>query len=104
MRLEELIERERDYNSTNKVTIDFLMKQLQEEKERARVAENERRQLQQNVHNPNVVYELEHWKKAYENAMSEVKIRNAEIVRLQQQIDYLLQQGPLTPVDSNTPP
>ena len=104
MRLEELIERERDYNSTNKVTIDFLMKQLQDEKERARVAENERRQLQQNVQNPNVVYELEHWKKAYENAMSEVKIRNAEIVRLQQQIDYLLQQGPLTPVDSNTPP
>ena len=101
MRLEELVEREREYNSTNKKTIDFLMKQLHSESERARVAENERRQLQQNMQNPNVVYELEHWKRAYEKAMSEVKIRNTEIVRLQQQIDYLL---PLTPVDSGAPP
>ena len=103
MRLEELVERERDYNSTNKETIDFLMKQLHSEKERARVAEDERRQLQQNIQNPYVVYELEHWKRAYEKAMSEVEIRNAEIVRLQQRIDYLLQQEPLTPVDSSVP-
>ena len=103
MRLEELVDSERNHNSTNKETIDFLIKQLLSEKERARVAENERRQLQQNMQNPNIVYELEHWKRAYEKAISEVEIRNAEIVRLQQQIDYLLQQEPLTPVDSSAP-
>ena len=102
-RLEQQVEQEKEHNSTNVKTITSLLEILRSEQERARAIEKERGQLQQMVQNPSMVHELERWKKGWENAQREVEMRNREIARLQQQIEYLLQQGAFTPVDPKLP-